>query len=71
MLPPPATGVTAYMLYLGTTGQNSTDLLKSSSLSTTSYPMSNLPTNGVTGYATLYSRINGAWFPNYYTCTAW
>ncbi|MGC2210404.1 MAG: hypothetical protein WA532_09875 [Candidatus Korobacteraceae bacterium] len=63
------TGVTAYMLYLGTTGKNSNDLLNSGSLTTNSYAMSNLPTNGVTVYATLYSKINGAWSPSYYTYT--
>lgn len=56
-------GPTAYLLYLGTKGAKSYDLYDSGSLSATSVTVSNLPTNGVKIYATLYSMINGVWDP--------
>lgn len=61
-------GPTAYWLYLGTTA-GASNLFNSGSLSGTSVTVNNLPTNGVTLYATLFSQINGAWKPVGYTYT--
>jgi len=55
------TGVTQYELWLGTTGPNSSNLFNSGEITTTSLVVSGLPTSGVTVYASLWSRINGAW----------
>ena len=63
------TGVTAYWLDLGTLGAGSTNIYSSGSLPGTSVTVSNLPTNGVSLYATLFSKINGAWVPEGYTYT--
>jgi hypothetical protein len=55
-------GVTEYEFRLGSTGPGSQDLdylLSATALS--SGPVNNLPTNGATLYARLYSLINGAW----------
>jgi len=64
------TGPTAYWLYLGTTGPGSANLYSSGSTTATSLTVNNLPTNGVTIYATLFSNIDGAWKPVSYTYTA-
>jgi hypothetical protein len=66
----PGVGATGYWLYLGTTGPKSANLYSSGVLSGTSATVSGLPTNGVTIYATLFSRINGVWQPVSYTYTA-
>jgi hypothetical protein len=59
----PGSGVTAYKLWLGTTGVGSYDLFNSGNLpvTTTSVSASKLPSNGVTVYARLFSMIDGAW----------
>ncbi len=62
-------GPTAYWLYLGTTGPQSANLFSSGSTTGTSLTVNNLPTNGVTIYATLFSSIDGAWKPVNYTYT--
>jgi N-acetylneuraminic acid mutarotase len=62
-------GVTAYWLYLGTTGVGSTDLHTSGSTTAVSTAAITLPTNGVTIFARLMSRINGAWVSADYTFT--
>src|SRR5208337_2463079 len=63
------TGVTNYMLYLGTTGAGSHDLYSLGSTTATSTNVTGLPTNGVTVYATLYSEIGGLWQSTAYTYT--
>jgi hypothetical protein len=61
--------VSAYWLYVGTTGTGSSNFYNSGSISGTSMAVSGLPTNGVTLYATLFSQINGAWKPASFTYT--
>lgn len=63
-------GVTAYALYLGTTGEGSNDLYAPDSTTATSATVTGLPTNGVTIYATLYSLVNGVWQAVFYTYSA-
>jgi len=63
------TGVTGYWLELGTTGGGTTNVYSSGALSGSSVTVNTLPTNGVTLYATLFSKINGAWVPESYTFT--
>lgn len=63
------TGATAYWLYLGSTGIRSQNLYSSGSTTATSITVSNVPTNGVTLYATLYSNLGGTWTPVSYTYT--
>lgn len=62
-------GPTAYALYLGTAGPQSANLYNSGTITTTSATVTGLPTTGATIYATLFSRINGAWQPASYTFT--
>jgi hypothetical protein len=65
------TGASNYMLYLGTTGPGSHDVYDIGSVTTTSATVTNLPTDGVTIYARLYSKISGSWsYYNDYTFTA-
>lgn len=61
---------TAYFLSIGTTGKGSANLWESGSTAATSATVTGLPITGVTIYATLFSMINGAWIPEYYTFTA-
>jgi len=63
------TGVTAYQLWLGTTGIGTFDLYNSGSTTVTSETVSGIPANGVIVYVRLYSKINGAWHSNDYTYT--
>ena len=66
------TGVTKYEFRLGTTGPGSSNVYNSAEATTTALTtglVSNIPTNGVTLYARLYSLINGAWQYNDYTYT--
>jgi hypothetical protein len=63
------TSVTAYEFELGTTGMGSTDLYSSGSTTATSASVTGIPGNGVTLYATLYSKINSAWQIAHYTYT--
>ena len=62
-------GPTAYELWLGTTGPSSKNLYNSGSLSTNfiSEKVTDVPTDGVWIYATLWSKINGLWKSNNYT----
>jgi len=62
------TGVSAYELYLGSTG-GASNLYNSGSITDTSVTVNGLPMNGVNIYATLYSKINGAWVPTVYVYT--
>ena len=66
------TGVTMYEFRLGTTGPGSTNLYNSAEATTTALTsgiVSNIPTNGTTLYARLYSLIKGAWQYTDYTYT--
>jgi hypothetical protein len=65
-------GVTKYEFRLGTTGPGSNDVYNSAETTTTALTtgvVSNIPLNGATLYARLYSWINGAWQHNDYTYT--
>jgi len=64
------TGVSAYLLELGTTGVGSQNLFNSGGKVATSAAVTGLPTNGVTVYARLFSKIAGAWQYTDYTYTA-
>jgi hypothetical protein len=59
---------TLYQFTLGTTGIGSSNLFSYTG-SATSVTVPTLPANGVTVYATLYSKVNGTWLHNdyYYT----
>ncbi len=65
------TGASQYQLYLGTTGTYSGDLYKGSPTTATSLdvPLTGLPFNGSTIYATLDSKIDGTWVATHYTYT--
>ena len=65
-------GVTMYEFRLGTTGPGSANLYNAAEASTTALTsglVSNIPTNGATLYARLYSLINGTWQYTDYTYT--
>ena len=64
------TGVTQYVLGIGSTGVGSYDLFNSTPITATQASVTGLPTNGETLYARLYSLINGAWQYHDYTYTA-
>jgi len=63
---------TYYWFNLGTasSGPNTKNIYSGGSTTATSVTVNNLPTNGETIYATLYSYIDGAWQPTVYTYTA-
>ena len=61
-------GVTAYELWLGTTGVNSNNVYTTGLITSTSINVT-VPTNGVTLYARLWSLINGIWQPADYVFT--
>lgn len=65
-----ATGATAYLLELGSTGVGSYNLYYSGSLTTTSTTVKSLPINGEMIYARLFTEINGAWLHTDYTYKA-
>ena len=56
----PGTGVTAYMLWVGTTGMGAKDLYAGSSTTAASTGVT-VPTNGAKVYARLFSEISGVW----------
>ena len=64
------TGVTQYVLGIGSTGVGSYNLFNSTPITATQVSVSGLPTNGGTLYARIYSLINGAWQYHDYTYTA-
>jgi len=66
----PGIGPTEYMLYLGSTGVRSNNLYNSGPTTATSVNVTDLPTNGETIYARLYSLIGGAWRSLDYTYKA-
>ena len=55
------TGVTQYVLGIGSTGVGSYDLYNSTPITATQASVTGLPINGETLYARIYSMINGAW----------
>ena len=65
-------GVTYYWLNLGTaaSGPNAKNIYSVGENGTTSVTVTDLPTNGETIYATLYSYIGGVWQPTNYTYKA-
>ncbi len=54
-------GVSAYMLLVGTTGAGSKNLYNGAATTATQASVSGLPTNATKVYARLYSEINGSW----------
>ena len=65
------TAVTAYSLWLGTTGVGSSNLYNSTPpLTTLSTTVTGLPITGGTIYARMWSEINGVWQSTDYTYTA-
>ncbi|MGA2649048.1 MAG: glycoside hydrolase family 44 protein [Terracidiphilus sp.] len=62
------TGVTDYQLNLSTIAPGASDLFLYKGTATSAV-VSTIPANGVTVYATLYSKINGAWQSNAYVYT--
>jgi serine protease len=63
------TGVTQYYLQVGTT-LGGADLYERDQGTNLSATVGNLPTDGRTVHIRLWSRINGAWESNLYTCSA-
>jgi hypothetical protein len=57
----PGSGVSAYELWVGTTGFSSSNISDSGWITATSATVNNIPTNGGTVFVRLYSLINGAW----------
>jgi sugar lactone lactonase YvrE len=57
----PGTGANAYILWLGSTGVGSNNLYTSGSTTATSATVGDLPGNGETIYARLFTSFNGAW----------
>jgi hypothetical protein len=67
----PATGgATQYEFWLGTTGVGSNNLCPTGVITATSETRHNLPANGGTIYARLYTNFNGVWTHVDYTYTA-
>jgi len=64
-------GNQGYWLFLGTAGVGSKNLYDSGQQTATSDTFSNLPTNGATIYARVYTKYNGTLFYNDYTYKAW
>jgi hypothetical protein len=65
----PGNTATLFMLYLGTS-VGSSSLYNSGKVTATSETVNNLPTNGETIYARLYSLIDGVWEYTNYTYVA-
>jgi len=65
-----SSGATGYALWLGSTGQASHDIRYSDESTATSLSLTDLPANGKTIYATLYTYYGSLRFVNYYTFTA-
>jgi hypothetical protein len=64
------TGVTQYVLWVGTTGAGSSDLAIQDRGTNLSGTVTGLPTNGTTIYVRLWSLVGGAWQFYDYTYTA-
>jgi hypothetical protein len=65
----PISGATGYSLWLGSTGVGSNNLFDMHTTADT-IKTGNLPTNGETIYARLFTNINGSWEYNDYTFIA-
>ncbi|MGD0831025.1 MAG: hypothetical protein ABR907_08795, partial [Terracidiphilus sp.] len=65
----PGSGCTGYMLWVGTKGVGSNDLLNSGITMANSAPVTGIPTGGATVYARLFSKLNGSWVDTDYTYT--
>jgi sugar lactone lactonase YvrE len=57
----PGNGPVYYQLKLGTSGAGSSDLLSTGIIRATSASVTDLPTDGLTVYARLYSNVNSVW----------
>ena len=57
-------GPAAYQLWLGTTGVGSQNLYDSGATKATTVTVNSLPTDGVTVFARLWSKIKGTWQSN-------
>jgi len=66
----PASGATGYSLWLGTTGLGSKDLYDSGEWLVTSFKVGDLPTNGATIYARLYTSFGKRTVHSDYVYTA-
>jgi hypothetical protein len=64
------TGVTQYVIWAGTTGAGSSNILVLDRGANTSGTVTGLPTNGSTIYIRLWSLTGGTWINNDYTYTA-
>jgi hypothetical protein len=64
------TGVSQYLIHVGTTGPGSYNVVNTGTLHTTSTTITGIPTTGATLNVRLYSFINSAWQYNDYTYTA-
>ena len=64
-----AGSATAYALTLGSSART-IDIYNSGTVHTISVTVSNIPTDGRTVYATLYSQVNNSWVSNLYNYTA-
>jgi hypothetical protein len=64
-----AGSATQYSLTLGNSPKG-LDLYSSGQITSLSATATNLPTDGRTVYATLYSKVNNTWVSNAYTYTA-
>jgi len=66
----PGIGVTAYQLWVGSTGVNSQDIYSSGATTNSSATVNNLPVSGGTIYVRLYAEFSGGWVHSDYTYTA-
>jgi hypothetical protein len=64
-----AGGATAYALTLGSSART-IDVYNSGAIHALSVTVNNIPTDGRTVYATLYSQVNNGWVSKVYTYTA-
>ena len=62
-------GVSLYMLWLGTKGVGANDLFNSGQVKTTSAIVTGIPVQGVTIYARLFAELSGVWQTVDYTYT--
>ena len=67
----PGNIATNFELWVGNTGAGSSNLYNSGNVTATTETVCDLPSNGQTVYARLYSLINGAWQSTDYTYVAY
>ena len=65
----PGSGCTDYMLWVGTKGVGSNDLLNSGITLANSAVVTGITSSGATLYARLFSKLNGSWVDTDYTYT--